>query len=486
MLLTITGLLLLALCGLVAARSRLQLAAIAVVLGAGCLLSLAYGISDHFTGEGITYAVLAHFNYGVHRGELGVLRFPALLALVLCVAAAYLLWLWAAASRVRRGNRRPVPARIGWCLVLAGLVLLPLHPAVADLHALQRQLAVSDDVLTGQLRWSVDPAAARPPRSIVYLYLESYERSFLDESLFPGVAPRLRALEGEGLSIHGIATAPLMNWTIAGMVASQCGMVMAELPGGDTSGGYRPGVHCLGDVMRDTGYRLSYVGGADLGFSGKGRYYRAHGFHTVIGLDELDAEIGGFPRSEWGAYDDIVFARARQEFDRLRSGEDPFALFVLTTATHPHDGYPSPGCDTGGFENPMLASAHCSDGQAVEFVRWLQEHAPDDLLIVVASDHLQVAGKASQLLKRKAKRDNLFLVLGRDIEPQVIERTATTLDVAPTVASLLGLGITEMGLGRSLLLPAPTLAEQYGLARFNSMIPGWRTGLDPQAGMASR
>ena len=34
MLLTITGLLLLALCGLVAARSRLQLAAIAVVLGA--------------------------------------------------------------------------------------------------------------------------------------------------------------------------------------------------------------------------------------------------------------------------------------------------------------------------------------------------------------------------------------------------------------------------------------------------------------------
>src|SRR5690606_16607893 len=136
MLLTITGLLLLALCGLVAARSRLQLPAIAVVLGAGCLLSLAYGISEHFTGDGITYAVLAHVNYGVHRGELGVLRFPALPALVLGVAAAYPLWRRAAAARVRPGHRRPVPARIGWCPVLAGLVVLPLRPAVADLPAL--------------------------------------------------------------------------------------------------------------------------------------------------------------------------------------------------------------------------------------------------------------------------------------------------------------------------------------------------------------
>lgn len=476
--LMIGGLLFLAAGGLVAAKNSLHVWAIGAALGLGCVLGLLYGISNYFTGEGITYAVIAHLQYGVSRGELNVLRFPLLIFLVAAVFVIYVLWLFGLVWSVRRLARKKPRDWVFWCIFLSALVLMPLHPAVADLRALSAGVSRPAAQLTEDLRWTVN----RPTdlRSVVYIYLESYERTFLDESLFPGVSPRLKGLEREGLSVHGIATAPLMNWTVAGMVASQCGMVMSTLKRGQENG-YRPGVHCLGDVMRDKGYSLSYVGGADLGFSGKGRFYREHGFHVVLGLSELEAESeGGFQRSEWGAYDDTVFERAKKEFSDLHGNDNPFGLFILTTATHPHDGYPSPGCDTGGFENPMLGAVHCSDQQVATFVRWIRARAGEDVLIVIASDHMQVAGKASDLLKRNSGRDNLFLVIGHDIEPQVILRKATMVDVAPTVASLLGLGISEMGLGRNLLQPEPTLAERYGPARFNSMIPAWRVGLDKE------
>lgn len=476
MLIANVSLILLALYGLVAPRHRGQVFVLAAVLGLAGLLSLAHALADHFTGEGITYAVLAHLQYGLQRGELGVMRFPALLAVVGAAVAAYLGWLWGALYLVCGQRRRAPSALIGWVIVLGALLLLPLHPAALELRTLWMESSMRDVPLDQDMRWTASPELAGPPRPMVYLYLESYERGFLDEQLFPGVAPQLRALEQEGLAIHGIATAPFMNWTMGGMVASQCGMVMTPLA--DTGAdGYRPGVHCLGDVMHDAGYRLSYIGGADLQFSGKGRFYRTHGFDTVIGVDELKAKLGSFPRSDWGAYDDTVFEQARREFARLDAAGGPFGLFVLTTATHPHSGYPSPGCATGGFANPMLAAAHCSDGQAVAFVRWLQQQGRDDLMIVVASDHLQVAGDASALLKRNPRRDNLFFVLGRDIEPRAVARASTMVDVAPTVASLMGFGMSEMALGRNMLLPAPTLAEHYGPDQFNAMIPAWRTGL---------
>ncbi|MBD9369458.1 sulfatase-like hydrolase/transferase [Xanthomonas sp. XNM01] len=467
----------LAVFGLLAPRNRRQVLVLAVTLGLAGLLSLTHAIADHFTGEGITYAVLAHLQYGLQRGELGIMRFPALVAAVCAAGLAYLAWLWGALRAAAVQRRRAPSAGLTWVVALIALGLLPLHPAALELRTLWVAMSMDEVSLDQDMRWTASQDVAGPPRPVVYVYLESYERGFLDEQLFPGVAPQLRGLEREGLTIHGIATAPFMNWTMGGMVASQCGMVMTPLA--DTgAGGYRPGVHCLGDVMRDAGYRLSYIGGADLNFSGKGRFYRTHGFDTVIGADELEAELGAFPKSDWGAYDDTVFARARQEFARLDAAGGPFGLFVLTTATHPHSGYPSPGCVSGDFANPMLAAAHCSDGQAVAFVRWLQQQGRDDLLIVVASDHLQVAGDASALLKRNPRRDNLFVVLGHDIEPHVVARASTMVDVAPTVASLLGLGVGEMALGRDLLGPAPTLAEHYGPDRFNAMIPAWRTGFD--------
>lgn len=271
------------------------------------------------------------------------------------------------------------------------------------------------------------------------------------------------------------------------MSASQCGMPI--IPIGRSGfirkpGEYSAGSDCIGDLLSDSGYELSYVGGSDLEFAGKGRFYKNHGFGATTGVKELSAEFGAdLPKSDWGAFDDLVFAKGRTEFQRLAALGDPFGLFLLTTASHPPSGYPSPSCvdrNLEQFNKRMLDAIHCSDAEAYEFIRWIQSQKNENLLIVIASDHVQVAGDLHELLKMVERRENFFVALGDHINPAQISRTATTLDIAPTLAGLLGFPSSGMGLGRNLLSESPTLAEKYGAASFDDMTPRWRLGLDAQ------
>lgn len=434
------------------------------------VLMLLYVVADHFTGEGITLAVFAHVLYGWRDGELDVARFPWVVVGVMACLLLLAVWCWVCwcLMRARRGRQNRL---LRWLALPAAMVVILSSPAMQDLWLLQQETGNAGEALHAELQWDVGGANPKA-RPFVWIYLESLERAFLDQERLPGVAPRLAELEREHLSFRGIRTAPLMNWTVAGMVASQCGMPFEPLA--KQVDGYQAGASCLGDWLVEQGYTLSYVGGADPAFSGKGRFYRSHGFSTVLGFDDLKNDAP--EHSIWGAYDDVVFARAQMEFMRLQQAGSLFGLVVLTTATHPPDGYISPSCPKRDhFDNPMLAAAHCSDGQVAKLVTWFKRYGPEDLLIFISSDHLQVAGSAQELLQQ-AVRENTLIVIGRG--QGVVERPSTMVDVAPTVAGLLGFEARAMGLGRNLRIwDEPTLVEKYGYASFMSMLPGWRVGL---------
>jgi len=437
-------------------------------------LAVLRAVSDQFTGEGITLAVVAHVLYGWRDGEMEMARFPWLVAGSAACLMGIAAWCWMC-WRLMRGRNGPVLARsrraLRWLALPVGILSMLINPATQDLLLLLQATENAGDELHAELQWRVGPVGGTA-KPFVWIYLESMEHAFLEQERLPGVAPNLAELEREHLSFRDIRTAPFMNWTVAGMVASQCGMPFE--PTAKQGNGYQAGASCLGDLLADHGYTLAYVGGADLAFSGKGRFYRGHGFSTVLGFDQLKNDSP--EHSIWGMYDDTVFARAKSEFLRLKEPGTPFGLVLLTTATHPPAGYPSPACPKRPqFDNPMLAAAHCSDEQVIELVRWLQAHAPDDLLIFVSSDHLQVAGAAHEVLRQAGARENTFIVLGKG--KGVVNRPATMVDVAPTVASLLGFDARAIGLGRDLMGKEPTLVEKYGHAALVSMLPGWRVGL---------
>lgn len=452
------------------------------------LMTILYVVADSITGEGINEAVFFHLTTDLTGAD------PLLIAKVVLLAIGLLgclaLPLYYGWQRLRCRPRRPFSIAFVSHFVLmttASFYVLQAHPALANRSSLwpEEEIWIPEMVAFDAPENQRPMIAPQEKKNLLFIYVESVERTFMNEEMFPGLTENLRRLEATSLSIHGIGQAPMTNWTIAGMVASQCGVPFKVLPrkaGDDSaSSAFLPGRTCLGDVLAAEGYKNIYIGGADLAFAGKGDFYRNHGFDSVYGVDDIQRENGGtLPVSTWGVYDDDLLPYVRKNLTMAAKGKQPFALFMLTLDTHPPEGHPTAACKDVRYEAnplPMLNAIKCADTLVTRFVREIENSdLAKNLVIVIASDHLQMRGDATDILNaRKNSRENLFLARGRSISPEVIERTATTLDIAPTVLELLGFDIHSFALGRSLVdRSEKTLGEKYGRGDFYSQVTSWR------------
>lgn len=433
-----------------------------------------YAVAHRLTGKGIDISVVYHLQTGLQgTGWLDFL--PVLAGALLWLGLSALLPAWLV-RRMRRQDALPVDSLVqrgrGAFLSLALLGAgWAAHPGVHDLGQLGLAFWRPASPIHDPLFSVVSPEAVlRParPRDLVWIYLESLERGYLDEARFPGLTPQLRALEAQAMSFTQIQQVEGTGWTIAGMVASQCGVPLLDLADGNAlTGGDRfmSQATCLGDYLSQQGHQMHYRGGASLVFAGKGAFYRTHGFEAQ-GLDEIRHQLPpALPTTGWGLYDDTLYAHVWQDLLTQANEEAPLGMFMLTLDTHHPRGHASGACRDlpyGDARNPMLNAVHCADMLVGRFVRQLQQHPRlKDALVVISSDHLAMPNTATQQLDQ-GPRHNLLMLLGANLPPQKIDRQGTTLDSAPTVLQRMGLDVPALGYGRDLLGQAPTLAESLG------------------------
>lgn len=454
-----------------------------------CLfLTVCYVLSNFFTGSGITEAVFDHiplvFSWVAVRPYWGV-AVSAVLALILVpLTLFYSVFIFKRFKFYLRAT--PLFRRISACAaILLAFSSIYFHPAYSEIGAIthEKYLLRGNDILSGDIA-VVDAkvTAETKKKSFIYLYAESLDKGFFDEARFPGLMSELSGLIGShAVQIDGVLQAPMTGWTIAGMVSSQCGLPLARYA---TSNAVmsKEKITCVGDILADDGYFLSYFGGADVTFAGKGDFYFSHGFKEVYGAPELD-ELAGkkLPRSPWGIFDDDLFRLADLKLNDLIQQDQPFGFVFLTLDTHGPQGHKTPACEGlkyGDGSSQTLNSAHCANRLISEFVKKiLADPRFDDVLLVVASDHLTMANDAGLPAKDDAMREgrsNLFAVFNSDMPASTIHREASTLDIAPTLLNLLGFDVAVMGFGRSLLQDSATLTEKYGKDEFYRLIHVWR------------
>jgi phosphoglycerol transferase len=425
------------------------------------LLAIVYFISDSFTGTGFDESVVYFLSTGVDGLETSGYRY-------LLVSTAFLILLCLYVC-IKLGKSRylnhPVNARkaLGINIALIGLLFFqPVFSALAtqplyDIVTNKESIAIELEI----------PGEIDIPhkKNIVYIYLESFERTFLDEAQFPGLAPNIRELEQQGLAFTNIDAAYGTRWTIAGMVASQCGLPLEPMPGVNKPGTFMPRAVCLCDTVKQNGYVTSYLGGASLRFGGKGNFYKTHQVDTVQGLEHHieNLPFGTTDYSHWGLYDEDLYQLAWKEFTRLTTQDKPFAFFLLTLDTHP-PGYLSASCDDfryGDGQNSMLNALHCSDQLAANFVRQLlASEATAETIIVIASDHLMMANDIGDPLKQHPNRRNLFFVLEKNGRKESFDRHSTPFDIAPTLLSILGADVDDYNLGVNMLGTKKTMMER--------------------------
>jgi phosphoglycerol transferase len=430
----------------------------------GVYLYLAEGFGEVDVG-----ALFFHLQAGM-EGHGGVSRELAAVAYTLSMLLLLAAFTWL----VRLDHR--------WRLAdpLLALVLLASNPLLLGIG--QRSASIVTDDGAWLERRFVDPRiveAPENPPNLLLLYLESIERTYADERRFGDAYAHLEALGRRGRVFEGVRQIENTGWTMAGMIASQCGAPL--MPAGllhdsqfEPLGTVVPGVACLGDLLDEQDYRLSYMGGASTRFAGKGVFYEDHGFDRVLGREELEPRLEDPDYvNDWGLYDDSLYDMTLEEIRRLDETGDPWGLVSLSITGHAPNGYPARRCERrqGDFDGTdILYSVECSAWLVRDLIERLDEEGLlDNTLVAIASDHLTMRVSAWEDLLR-GDRENTFILIGDSVPPGRVRRDSSTLDVFPTLLEAMGFRIVEhqAGLGVSLLSPYPTLLERHDMQRINT------------------
>lgn len=429
---------------------------------------------DQLSGDGLNAATLYHL--GADMEGAGVADFKRVIAGYVALLLVSLLPL--ALARQRRW-RRTGHGR-SWFLGFAALwiVTVLVSPLFADGQRLYHQLRPVDFAQVAP-EYQVPSQPLQRPRNIVWIYGESLERTYLDESVFPGLMPNLNRLAARALDVRGVDSAEGSGWTIAGLVASMCGVPLTTAQGDENSmdrmGAFLPGAVCLGDYLKQQGYSNHYLGGASGQFAGKGRFLASHGFDEVHDLDwfRQQKKIGRLHYSAWGVHDDVLLDSAYRRFEQLSRAGTPFMLTTLTMDTHHPAGHLPVACKGERYQSAhgdigLLNALKCSDRLVSRLVERIQASPHGkDTLIVVSSDHLAMPNDLSHVLARQ-KRENLLLFLGPDIPPRQLRvDDASTLDSGATLLSLLDPAIQRIGFGRSLIDPRRPASASAAARRDN-------------------
>lgn len=283
-------------------------------------------------------------------------------------------------------------------------------------------------------------------KNLVMIYMESLERVYTDEHVFPGLTPNLNHLRARGLDFPNFPTFFGASYTMAGLFASQCGSPLFPSPfkafefaagNNSDSATFHPKLICLGDVLHAAGYRQVFMEGAPIDFSNKGLFFKLHGYDEALGLAELQAANGGrFSAPGWGLYDSDLLSLAAKRFHELSRSGKPFNLSLLTLDTHPPLGRPSPGCPSyPANDNAVIQAVHCTDSLVGKFISDIsRDPAWKNTVVMIMSDHLRLVSEGQY--PPDYQRHVLFFVdnAGSGV------RTARMyhMDIAPTLLDLLG------------------------------------------------
>jgi phosphoglycerol transferase MdoB-like AlkP superfamily enzyme len=235
-----------------------------------------------------------------------------------------------------------------------------------------------------------------------------------------------------------------------------CGLY--DPPGFHVSREYpRVSLRCLPALLRDAGYDTLWVAGSSAGFDNNGAWLQTSGFSRIVTFEDFPADAVRF---SYGIHDEAMLDRLLDEIEGARR---PFFAYGLTLSNH--HPYEPPA---GFLQRHPEAAAHTSAEQMYRYVdeqveRFMARAAERpwyrDTLFVIAGDHPHwgYAAPPSARLRRarELRYQTVALLFHPALAPRRIAGRTSHLDLAPTIAGLLGLSADAEFAGRDVLGAAP-------------------------------
>lgn len=289
--------------------------------------------------------------------------------------------------------------------------------------------------------------------NVVLLLEESLGSEFIG-ALHPDanehLTPEFDALTAEGvLFTQAFSTG---NRTIRAIEATTSSL--PPLPGASIVG--RRGakdLFTLPGVLGEAGYQTLFVYGGRALFDGMGPYLSANGMQRIV-------EQSDFPKGEfstaWGVSDQAILDRSLAEMEEMDRSGKPFFTMILSVSNHRPYAYP-PGTiePLPGLKRRqnVVRYADWAIGRFFRAVR--QKSFYDHTLFVVMGDHgARVYGAATIPL---ASYQIPMLMIAPGVLPagEKVDTLTSSLDVPPTILSILGFSYASRFFGHDLLHAEP-------------------------------
>ena len=300
-------------------------------------------------------------------------------------------------------------------------------------------------------------------KNFVLIYVESLEKNFSNEEMFgENLIELISPKNLNGKSFKSFYETRYTNWTIAAIVATQCGIPLKPISILSTNKFGRhyknvfglkhflPNIKCLGDILKEDDYKNIFINATDLNFAGTGLFFKNHGYEELYGKKEFEKMSYNFNGQTWGGgpHDSFLFKFAKQKVKEFRNTNELFNLTILTTDIHPPNGFLEESCKK--TNNVLNDTIKCTSKNISQFVKFLNKELPNKVSILILGDHLfQGNLKLGKQFNDYPKYIyNLFISQGN---LDVKRNTITHYDFFPTILNLMGYEFNEnrLGLGYS-------------------------------------
>lgn len=278
-----------------------------------------------------------------------------------------------------------------------------------------------------------------PGKNVIIIYLESFDKNFLEEDLFPGLMPKLKQ-RIEQWTMYDYLPYKGIDYTMGALYGTQTGLpnyfglqgnnVFADITSTQTSS--------IGKILNKAGYTQIYLNGGDLNFAGKGNFFESNRYQT-LGESDFDPSL---IRSEWGVHDGDLFEKAKELVKECNDKKEPFNLTMLTLDLHFPDGLEHPD-NVGKYDegHGILNAAAALDDVLDDFLVFLETlENSEDTVVYIMGDH-PLMGINSVTSKLNKEERHLFLLTNAEVSESYknVEETIFFYDVPKLI--LEGMGV---------------------------------------------